>query len=258
MQTIAVVDDDPSVRNLLVDFLSKHSFKAFALEDGTQLQGYMNAQAVDLVIVDMNLGEKDGLEIVRTLNDKPDLPVIIISGDRIEETDKVEGLEAGANDYITKPFGMQEFLARVRVALRGRKDRKNIIANSVYVFDGWRVNTRHRKLRDASGEHVKLTSTEYNLLMAFLKSPKQTLSREQLLIASRVYDQEIFDRSIDVVILRLRRKLELDPSNPRYIKTARGIGYHFDADVRIEQPGRSAAARNLLAPSGNSYPMPPT
>ena len=100
------------------------------------------------------------------------------------------------------------------------------------------MNTRHRKLRDASGDEVKLTSTEYNLLMAFLKSPRQTLSREQLLLASRVYDQEIFDRSIDVLILRLRRKLELDASNPIYIKTERGAGYYFNADVITEQQGR--------------------
>ncbi len=249
MHTIAVVDDDPSMRSLLVNFLSKHCFQAFALEGGAQLRARLDVEAVDLVIVDMNLGEEDGLGIVRALNDRPDLPVIIISGDRVEENDKVEGLETGANDYITKPFGMQEFLARVRVALRGRCDRNNADAKNVYVFDQWRVNTRHRKLRDASGANVKLTTTEYNLLMAFLKSPRKDLSREQLVIASRVYDQEIFDRSIDVVILRLRRKLELDPSHPRYIKTVRGVGYNFDADVRVEQYGQNTTARRNLAQS---------
>lgn len=253
MQTILVVDDDPSMRNLLVDYLSKHDFHAFALEDGSQIQRHLAAKVVDLVIVDMNLGEEDGLEIVRELNDKPDLPIIIISGDRLDENDKVVGLETGASDYITKPFGMQEFLARVRAALRVRIDRKPINSNSIYVFDDWRVNTRHRKLRDASGKELKLTSTEYNLLMAFLKSPKQTLSREQLLIASRVYDQEIYDRSIDVLILRLRRKLELDASNPRYIKTERGIGYHFDADVLIEQPGQAAMGRVVQRNTGPQH-----
>ncbi|WP_045022966.1 response regulator [Agrobacterium arsenijevicii] len=256
MQTILVVDDDPSMRNLLVDYLSKHDFHAFAVEDGFQLSQYLAAKVVDLVVVDLNLGEEDGLEIVRKLNDKPDLPVIIISGDRLEENDKVVGLETGASDYITKPFGMQEFLARVRAALRGRIDRKQANSNAIYVFDDWRVNTRHRKLRDASGEELKLTSTEYNLLMAFLKSPKQTLSREQLLIASRVYDQEIFDRSIDVLILRLRRKLEPDASNPRYIKTERGIGYHFDVDVHIEQPGQGGMGRIMSSYKGSQHTSP--
>ncbi|MDH6298776.1 response regulator [Agrobacterium fabrum] len=253
MQTILVVDDDPSMRNLLVDYLSKHNFHAFALEDGSQLRRSLAAKVADLVIVDLNLGEEDGLEIVRELNEKPDLPVIIISGDRLEENDKVVGLETGASDYITKPFGMHEFLARVRAALRGRIDRAPVHSNTIYVFDEWRVNTRHRKLRDASGEELKLTSTEYNLLMAFLKSPRQTLSREQLLIASRVYDQEIFDRSIDVLILRLRRKLELDASNPRYIKTERGMGYHFDVDVHIEQPRQGITSRMIPSYKGSQH-----
>lgn len=253
MQTILVVDDDPAMRKLLVDYLTKNNFHAFALEDGSQLQRYLNAKVVDLVIVDLNLGEEDGMEIVRDLNDKPDLPVIIISGDRMEETDKVVGLETGASDYITKPFGMHEFLARIRAALRGRADRKPVNSNSIYVFDQWRVNTRHRKLRDTSGEELKLTSTEYNLLMAFLKAPKKTLTREQLLVASRVYDQEIFDRSIDVLILRLRRKLELDASKPRYIKTQRGIGYQFDVDVQIEQPGHGAISRFLPSSKGTHH-----
>lgn len=250
MQNILVVDDDPTMRNLLVEYLSKHCFQASAVGNSAQLNRHLKTRPADLVIVDLNLGEEDGLEIVRQLNEKPDLPVIIISGDRLEETDKVLGLELGATDYITKPFGMREFLARVRVALRERSGQKTAALNSIYVFDKWRVNTRHRKLRDPDGKNVKLTSTEYNLLMAFLKSPRQTLSREQLLVASRVYDQEIYDRSIDVLILRLRRKLEIDPSNPRFIKTERGAGYHFDADVVNEQTGSSVFARP--SPTNNS------
>lgn len=234
MQTILVVDDDPTIRSLLVEYLTKHSFNAAAAVDSTQLNEFLASQPVDLVILDLNLGDEDGLEIVRQLNEKPDLPIIIISGDRLDETDKVLGLELGASDYITKPFGMREFLARVRVALRERPTATTSTSNNVYLFDGWRVNTRHRKLRDASGQEVKLTASEFNLLMAFLKSPRETLSRERLLIASRVYDQEIFDRSLDVLILRLRRKIELDSTKPRYIKTERGLGYIFDVPVSIE------------------------
>lgn len=241
MQNILVVDDDLTMRKMLVEYLSKHSFRTVAVENSVQMNNHLSNQPPDLVVVDLNLGDEDGLEIVRKLNARPELPVIIISGDRLDETDKVVGLELGATDYITKPFGMREFLARVRVALRDRPEVKPAPVGTIYTFDHWRVNTRHRKLRDKSGEEVKLTSTEYNLLMAFLKSPQQTLSREQLLIASRVYDQEIFDRSIDVLILRLRRKLERDASNPLYIKTERGVGYYFNADVNVDQHRHAGA-----------------
>jgi DNA-binding response OmpR family regulator len=242
MHNVLVVDDDASIRNLLVEYLSKNSFHAQAVENGDQFNDHLITMPVDLVIVDMNLAGEDGLDIVRKLNSKPDIPVIIISGQRLDETDKVVGLELGATDYIVKPFGMREFLARVRVALREKPARKAATSGYVYIFDNWRLNTRQRKLRDPGGKELKLTSTEYNLLMAFLKTPQQILSREQLLISSRVYDQEIFDRSIDVLILRLRRKLERDASRPRYIKTERGAGYRFDVKVDIEQPRKPALA----------------
>lgn len=236
MTSILVVDDDISMRNLLVDYLSQHAFHAIAASNGQQAARHLTSQATDLVIVDMNLGEEDGLKIVRSVNAKTDIPVIIISGDRLDEADKVAGLEIGAKDYITKPFGMREFLARVRVALRERPERKPTTQNNIYTFDDWRVSARHRRLLDPSGNEVKLTSGEFNLLLAFLNSPRQILSREQLLLATRVHDQEIFDRSIDVLILRLRRKLEQDASNPKYIRTERGAGYIFDCGVRVEEP----------------------
>jgi len=165
---------------------------------------------------------------------KSDAPIIIISGDRIDETDKVLGLELGATDYICKPFGLQEFLAKVKVAMRVRwpvsTDRKD---RRIYHFEVWTLNIRKRRLLSEAKNEIKLTAGEFNLLTAFLKSPKQILSRIQLLTASRVHDEEIFDRSIDVLILRLRRKLEKDPSRPRIIKTERGLGYFFDCDVTV-------------------------
>ena len=185
MTSILVVDDDISMRNLLVDYLSQHAFHAIAASNGQQVARHLTSQA---------------------------------------------------KDYITKPFGMREFLARVRVALRERPERKSTNQHNVYTFDDWRVSARHRRLLDPAGNEVKLTSGEFNLLLAFLNSPRQILSREQLLLATRVYDQEIFDRSIDVLILRLRRKLEQDASNPKYIRTERGAGYIFDCGVRVEEP----------------------
>jgi DNA-binding response OmpR family regulator len=193
-----------------------------------------STETVDLVIVDLNLGHEDGLEIVRNLSTKSDAPIIIISGDRLEEADKVVGLELGATDYIVKPFGMRELLARVRAALREKpvkaapRDRKS------YLFNGWILNLKQRRLVSEAKEEVKLTAGEFNLLAAFLKAPKQVLSREQLISASRVHEEEVFDRSIDVLILRLRRKLEQDSSHPRLIKTERGVGYFFDAHVAVE------------------------
>ncbi|WP_064696946.1 response regulator [Rhizobium aegyptiacum] len=238
MKHILVVDDDSKLRGLLIDYLSQHAFRVTGVKDSHQLGQVLQAEPVDLVLVDLNLGHEDGLEIVRTLSGKSDAPIIIISGDRLEETDKVVGLELGASDYITKPFGLREFLARIRAALRvrpattDRKDRK------VYTFDGWTLNVKRRQLLLNGGEEVKLTTGEFNLLIAFLRSPRQVLSREQLLSASRVHDEEIFDRSIDVLILRLRRKLETDPSSPKLIRTERGAGYIFDADVAVEERGR--------------------
>ncbi|SCY90280.1 response regulator [Rhizobium sp. NFACC06-2] len=236
MKNILVVDDDSSMRNLLVDYLSQNAFGAKAVENSQQLTWQMAAQEADLVIVDLNLRQEDGLQIVRNLSTKSDIPIIIISGDRLDEADKVIGFELGASDYIAKPFSLMEFLARVKVAMREKPERKGSAPNKIFTFDNWRVNTRHRRLTDPSGETIKLTASEFNLLMAFLNAPRQILSREQLLLATRMYDQEIYDRSVDVLILRLRRKLEQSLSTPKYIRTERGAGYIFEADVVVENP----------------------
>jgi DNA-binding response OmpR family regulator len=191
------------------------------------------------LIVDLHLGHEDGLEIVRNLASKTDVPIIIISGNRLEEADKVVGLELGAIDYITKPFAMREFLARVRSGLRYRPMRVMDKDRRTYVFSDWKLKLKQRRLIGLDGKEIKLTAGEFNLLVAFLKSPRQILSREQLLSASRVHDDEVFDRSIDVLILRLRRKLEVNASTPRLIKTERSAGYFLDADVETEDARRS-------------------
>jgi two-component system, OmpR family, response regulator len=236
---IIVVDDDSKVRGLLIDYLSQHAFRVTGVKDSYQLDQVLQTETVDLVMVDLNLGHEDGLEIVRTLSGKSDAPIIIISGNRLEETDKVVGLELGATDYITKPFGLRELLARVRAALRVRPSTTDRKDRKVYSFAGWSLNIKKRQLLGGSENEVKLTAGEFNLLVAFLKSPRQVLSREQLLAASRVHDEEIFDRSIDVLILRLRRKLEIDPSTPKMIRTERGIGYIFDTEVSVEERVRA-------------------
>jgi len=237
---ILIIDDDAKLRALLIDYLTQHAFRTTGVKDSHQLNQVLAKEVVDLIVVDMNLGHEDGLEIVRSVSAKSDAPIIIISGDRLEETDKVVGLELGATDYMTKPFGLREFLARVRAALRTRPlvpDRRD---QKTYTFSTWELNVKRRQLLKNGDEEVKLTAGEFNLLTAFLEAPRQVLSREQLLTASRVHNEEIFDRSIDVLILRLRRKLEVDPSNPALIVTERGAGYIFDTDVDVSERRRSA------------------
>jgi two-component system OmpR family response regulator len=237
---ILIVDDDSKFRALLIDYLSQHAFRVTGVKDSRQVSQVLASETVDLVVVDLNLGHEDGLDIVRTLAGKSDAPSIIISGDRLDETDKVVGLELGAADYMTKPFGLREFLARVRAAVRVKPPVQERRDQKVYSFASWELNVKRRQLLREGGNEVKLTAAEFNLLTAFLDTPRQVLSREQLLTASRVHDEEIFDRSIDVLILRLRRKLEEDASNPRLILTERGAGYIFDTEVAVEERRRPA------------------
>lgn len=239
MKHVLVVDDDTNMRNLLIDYLSQYAFRVTGVSDSQQLARVIATETVDLMVVDLNLGHEDGLEIVRNFSSNSDAPIIIISGDRLEEADKVVGLELGATDYITKPFGMREFLARVRASLREKPAPKEKKDRKSYSFDGWVLSLKQRKLTYEGREEVRLTAGEFNLLAAFLKAPRQVLSREQLLAASRVHDEEVFDRSIDVLILRLRRKLEKDASNPKLIKTERGAGYIFDADVSVDDRAKA-------------------
>jgi two-component system, OmpR family, response regulator len=194
----------------------------------------LSAHEVNVVILDLRLGLVDGLDVLRELRSSSDVPVIIITGHRRDEIDRVVGLELGADDYVTKPFNLRELLARVRAIIR-RLDRARTWSahepkRGGYRFSGWRLNLRARKLTDPNGAEVALTKGEYALLVAFLDAPQRPLSREHLLQATRVHE-DVFDRSIDVQILRLRRKLEQDPSAPSVIRTERAVGYVFTLPV---------------------------
>lgn len=239
MKTILIVDDDASIGQMLIDYFSQHDFNVSHVTDSAAMRRHLAVERPDLLIVDMNLGDEDGMDLVRELAAHNDIPVLIISGERLDEDDKVEGLELGAQDYISKPFQLREVLARARVALRSAPQR-NTSLFKIYHFDGWRLTIRNRRLSDPSGEEVKLTTTEFNLLVAMLDASGQILSREQLLRATRIRDQEIFDRSIDVTILRIRRKLANNSAGRDYIKTRRGVGYSFDCAVSTENSMRLA------------------
>ncbi|QPB24767.1 response regulator (plasmid) [Rhizobium sp. 007] len=241
LKHVLVIDDDVAMRHLIVEYLTIHAFKVTAVSDSRQLNRVLSCAPVDLVVVDLNLGREDGLEIIRNLATKSDIPIITISGDRLEEAEKVVALELGATDFVSKPFGMREFLARIRVALRQRPINPRAKDRRSFYFAGWKLNLNQRRLIFEQSGEVKLTAGEFNLLVAFLEKPRDVLSRERLLLASRVRGEEVHDRSVDVLILRLRRKLEPDPANPRLIKTSRGAGYFFDADVDTDYGGTLAA-----------------
>jgi DNA-binding response OmpR family regulator len=189
---------------------------------------------VNLVILDLRLGSEDGLDLLREVRLSSDVPVIIITGHRRDDIDRVVGLELGADDYLTKPFNLRELLARVRAILRrfdvGRSAPPRDPERGRFRFSGWQLDRRIRQLTDPAGAPVALTKGEYAMLLAFLEAPQRPLSREHLLQATRIHE-DVFDRSIDVQILRLRRKLERDPSAPRVIRTERGVGYVFAVPV---------------------------
>jgi DNA-binding response OmpR family regulator len=230
---ILVVDDDAAIRDVIHEYLTENDFQVSVAETGADMDKVLGAEIVDLVILDLKLPDEDGLAIARRLRESLDLPIIILTG-RKEEVDRVMGLELGADDYVTKPFSNRELLARVRAVLRrteSKRAKRRGETVRAFKFSGWELNTGTRKLKSPDGRNVELTNSEYALLIAFLRAPQRILTRDQLLESSRLHD-DIYDRSIDVQILRLRRKIEPDPANPTFIKTERGAGYLFDADVQ--------------------------
>jgi two-component system OmpR family response regulator len=234
---VLVVDDDAAMRAMIADYLVDHNVRVSTAADGREMARALTASRIDLVILDLKLGNEDGFEIVRSLRADSDLPIIVLTGHRREEADRVIGLELGADDYLTKPVSLRELLARIRAVLRRSelpaRRRASDSKPMLYRFAGWELKLRIRRLTSPSAEVVPLTRGEFALLTALLESPRQVLSREQLLAASRIHDSEVFDRSIDVQILRLRRKIEVDPAAPELIKTERGAGYMFSVPVEI-------------------------
>jgi two-component system, OmpR family, response regulator len=226
---ILVVDDDPAMRDLVGAYLESHTYRTSLVADGEAMMRALAGGSIDLVVLDLKLANEDGLELMGRLGERWDVPVIVVTGHRRDETDRVVGLELGADDYLLKPFGLRELLARVRAVLRraeaGERRTRRKQQQLRYQFAGWELDLRTRRLTSPDGDTVALTAGEFNLLVVFLRAPQQVLSREQLLAASRVHDEEVFDRSVDIQVLRLRRKLEANPSEPRLIRTERGAGY---------------------------------
>src|SRR6266851_2315294 len=232
--TCLVVEDDHTMRHLVVNYLGEHDIRAISASRGDEVAGLLVREEPNLVILDLRLGQEDGLDLLREIRSRSNIPVIITTGHRRDEIDRVVGLELGADDYITKPFGLRELLARIRAVLR-RREAGNAAATrdperGRCRFGGWQLDRRSRRLTNSSGHPVSLTKGEYSLLVAFVDAPQRPLSREHLLQATRIHE-DVFDRSIDVQVLRLRRKLEIDPNAPRLILTERGVGYVFALPV---------------------------
>jgi DNA-binding response OmpR family regulator len=228
------VEDDPALQRMILNYFVENNIGTLLASNRQEMVERLDDSEVNLVILDLRLGSEDGLDLLREVRSNSDVPVIIVTGHRRDDIDRVVGLELGADDYLTKPFNLRELLARVRAILRrfdaGRVAPARDPERGRFRFSGWQLDRRIRQLTDPAGAKVALTKGEYAMLLAFLEAPQRPLSREQLLQATRVHE-DVFDRSIDVQILRLRRKLERDPSAPRVILTERGVGYVFALPV---------------------------
>jgi DNA-binding response OmpR family regulator len=218
----------------MADYLGEHEMRVTALPSGRALADTLASQMIDAVVVDVPLSREDALQIARSLREESDVPIIMLSA-LADEADRVMALEMGADDYVTKPFSPRELLARIRALLR--RARRHETVPSVlqklrgYRFAGWELNVRVRRLASPQGEQVHLTNHEFNLLAAFLAAPQRVLSRSQLISLSRLHDDEIYDRGIDVQVARLRKKLASGHGEPPFIRTERGAGYVFTAVV---------------------------
>jgi len=237
---ILVVDDDPAMRALMSEYLGDNDLRVSCASNGAEMTRVLEAAAVDLVLLDLRLAGEDGMTLARRIRGESAVPVIIVSGKR-DEADRVMGLEIAADDYVTKPFSNRELLARIRAVLRRfqaareagpapREHKRRILR-----FEGWELNVLARRLTAPGGARVELSNGEFNLLLALCEAPQRPLTRDQLLELSRLHGAEVYDRSIDVQVLRLRRKIEADPSAPQFIRTERGVGYRFDVAVSVSE-----------------------
>jgi DNA-binding response OmpR family regulator len=231
---ILLVEADPALRSAVASYLDDHGIRVATAADRQDTLRQIATDEADFVLLGLRLGGEDGLDLLRDIRARSDLPVVIGSDHACSEIDRVVALELGADDYIAKPYGLRELLARIRAILRRRVSAASAARATPdrgrHRFGEWELDRRTRRLRKAGDEPIALTKGEYALLTAFLEAPGQPLTREHLMQATRVHE-DVFDRSIDVQILRLRRKLEVDPRAPRIIKTARGVGYVFDLPV---------------------------
>ena len=240
-QHILVVDDDREIRDLIAKFLTKHGYRVTTAADGREMDKMLADWKIDLVVLDIMMPGEDGLSICRRLRANTPMPIIMLTA-MGDDTDRIIGLEMGADDYLAKPFNPRELLARIKAVMRRTElitpmavdDAPEEEGRTYHVFDGWRFDLASRDLVSPDGVRTDLSGGEYELLAAFVTRPQRVLSRDQLLDLARGREAQPFDRAIDVQVSRLRRKIEVDAKEPTLIKTVRGGGYMFTAKVTKE------------------------
>jgi two-component system, OmpR family, response regulator len=239
---ILVVDDDHDIRTGVVDYLRKNGLRATAAAEGREMFAQLDASAFDLVVLDIMMPGDDGLALCRTLRagKHKAIPVLLLTA-RDDETDRIIGLEMGADDYLTKPFSPRELLARIKAVIRRTRmlppNLRITEATEMLAFGKWRLDTTARHLLDEEGTVISLSGAEYRLLRVFLDHPQRVLTRDQLLNLTQGRDAELFDRSIDLQVSRLRQRLQDDAKEQAYIKTVRSEGYVFSMPVTVAEGG---------------------
>jgi two-component system OmpR family response regulator len=232
---ILIVDDDQDILALLSEFFRKHAHPVSVARDGASMFAALKEQPIDLIVLDLMLKGEDGFSLCRRLRETSKTPVIMLTA-MGDHTDRVVGLEIGADDYLVKPFDARELLARVKAVLRrsqaGPPPPSGTPTRPVLLFAGWRLDVARRELRSEDKTLMMLSGAEFDLLLAFAEHPQRVLTRDQLLDFARGTTHSAFDRSIDVQVSRLRRKLESDPKSPSVIRTVRNGGYLFAPAVR--------------------------
>jgi two-component system phosphate regulon response regulator OmpR len=228
---VLIVDDDPSIREMLAEYLGAHGFVTAQAEDGTSMRAEIERATPDVVLLDLRLPHEDGLTLARYLRERYDVGIIMVTGAG-EVVDRIVGLEVGADDYVTKPFDPRELLARVKSVLRRSQARPATDAPvdraaQRVPFGRCRLDLASHQLFDGDGREIPITSMEFDLLRAFAEHPGKALSRDRILTLTRNREWDPYDRSIDIRIARVRRKIELDPENPQLIRTVRGVGYMY-------------------------------
>ncbi|WP_042013486.1 response regulator [Aeromonas fluvialis] len=230
---ILVVDDHSEIRDLLKRFLEQHGLRVSCARDGKEMKRLLEEREFDLLVLDLMMPGEDGLTLCRELRVKSNLPIIMLTA-MGEETDRIIGLEMGADDYLAKPFNPRELLARIKAVMRRTQAETQPAPETLtrdLRFDRWLLDINRRELVDEDGVGLSLSTAEFDLLKVFLERPQRVLSRDQLLDLARGREAVAFDRAIDTLVSRLRRKLERDPKNPELIKTIWGGGYMFSVNV---------------------------
>ncbi|MGB2064179.1 MAG: response regulator [Marinomonas gallaica] len=233
-KTLLIVDDEPDIRHLLSDALAQKGYQVFDAQNGVVMWQCLEEHPVDLILMDLYLQEEDGLQLAREVRERFDMSIMMLTG-KGDETDRILGLELAADDYMMKPFNLRELTARIHALLR--RSNRHIPTQTLSTdhdclyFGKWILDLTSRQLRDQQGDEVILTLGEFSLLETLATRPDRVLSREQIIDLSRGLETEVFDRTVDVLILRLRRKLEANPKAPEFIKTQRGLGYLFQGPV---------------------------